>query len=374
MGELFSSREPVRIGVLFSPTSLFRDFETAFMQGTIAGIMSVNRSGGIAGRPIEPVFYDPQSDPSRYPGLVSRLVLEDDVSHIFGCMTSPTRKAAMPVVERLGALLWYPNQYEGFEISPNIVYGGPCPNQYNVPLIEYIRETGRRRVFMAGSDYSFPHECLRIFRELAEGLGVEIVGETYIPLSAPDDAYFRMVRDARSEGADIVVSAVVYPGLQKLFRAFRASALNAIDMPLANVAGSDLDFSVADTECVSGHIAVGSYFAGADGAGSGSFINDLQALYGQRARANMHTLASYNQIRLFARTLEASGSLDLDAMRDALPNVSIDSIEGKVSVDSTYQCILSCPRIGVANDRGRYDVVRSTSTAVAPDPYMVAYA
>lgn len=343
------------------------------MQGTIAGIAAVNQAGGIGGRMIEPVFYDPKSEPSAYPGLISRLVLEDEVSHIFGCVISPARKAAMPVVERVGAMLWYPNQYEGFEISPNVVYGGPCPNQYNVPLARFIRDSGRRRVFLAGSDYSFARECLRIFRELAEGLGIDIVGETYLPFLAPDDDYFRTIGAARAMTADIIVSAVVYPGLLKLFRAFKASRSNAIDMPLANVAGSEMDFALARPDCVEGHIAVGPYFAGMQSAENTAFIEDLHRIYGSRARPNMHTLASYNQIRLFASTLELAHSPDPDCMREVLPQVCIASAQGSIRVDPTYQCVICKPNIGVATEQSEYSVISPAPSAIAPDPYMVGY-
>ena len=47
---------------------------------------------------------------------------------IFGCYTSSSRKAVLPVVERRNGLLWYPTLYEGFEYSPNVIYTGAAPN------------------------------------------------------------------------------------------------------------------------------------------------------------------------------------------------------------------------------------------------------
>ena len=72
-------------------------------------------------------------------------MIEDEVSTIFGCYTSSSRKAVLPVVERLNGLLWYPTLYEGFEFSPNVIYTGAAPNQNSVAL-SYVSQpdtTGR---------------------------------------------------------------------------------------------------------------------------------------------------------------------------------------------------------------------------------------
>ena len=67
-----------------------------------------------------------------------RLMIEDGVNTIFGCYTSSSRKAVLPVVERLNGLLWYPTLYEGFEASPNIIYTGAAPNQNSLALCRFL--------------------------------------------------------------------------------------------------------------------------------------------------------------------------------------------------------------------------------------------
>ncbi|MCH3072689.1 aliphatic amidase expression-regulating protein AmiC, partial [Listeria monocytogenes] len=97
------------------------------------------------------------------------------------CYMSHTRKAVMPVVERADALLCYPTPYEGFEYSPNIVYGGPAPNQNSAPLAAYlIRHYGERVVFI-GSDYIYPRESNHVMRHLYRQHGGTVLEEIYIP-------------------------------------------------------------------------------------------------------------------------------------------------------------------------------------------------
>jgi len=52
---------------------------------------------------IEPVIYDPASDPKQFRSLAERLLEIDRIRLLFGCYMSSTRKAVLPVVEAIGA-------------------------------------------------------------------------------------------------------------------------------------------------------------------------------------------------------------------------------------------------------------------------------
>jgi branched-chain amino acid transport system substrate-binding protein len=136
--------------VLFSETGVTSVIERSQRLGTWLAIEEVNGAGGINGREIELVAYDPESRPSRYQALARRLVTEDGVRVILGCYMSSTRKAIIPVVEKSNSLLLYPTLYEGFEYSRNIIYTGAAPNQNSVQLAEYMTRMHGSRVFMVG--------------------------------------------------------------------------------------------------------------------------------------------------------------------------------------------------------------------------------
>ena len=69
---------------------------------------------------------------------------------------SASRKAMLPVFQRLKSLLWYPVQFEGNECSPNIMYSGAQPNQQIVPALTWAEGKGYKSYFLIGSDYVFP--------------------------------------------------------------------------------------------------------------------------------------------------------------------------------------------------------------------------
>ncbi|WP_318528580.1 MULTISPECIES: transporter substrate-binding protein [unclassified Mesorhizobium] len=116
--------EPWLVGVLFSQTGFTSVSEQAQLRGTLIAIEEINQNGGVNGRPIQPVVYDPGSDAKAYGQYAKKLMVEDGATTIFGCYTSDCRKAVLPVVERLNGLLWYPTPYEGIEFSPNVICTG----------------------------------------------------------------------------------------------------------------------------------------------------------------------------------------------------------------------------------------------------------
>src|ERR1700757_783247 len=181
-----SDREVWRVGVLFSRSGLMAVTESEHFFGTALAIEEINKAGGILGREIEVIAYDPGSAPETFRKMADRLLTEDGASIIFGCSHSAERKAVLPAIERRNGLLWYPSLYEGFEYSPNVVYTGACPNQNSFPLAEYLVRNHGRRVLMAGSDYIYPRESNRIMRDLVESYGGKNVDEVYVPMAASE--------------------------------------------------------------------------------------------------------------------------------------------------------------------------------------------
>ncbi|MFN3614150.1 MAG: transporter substrate-binding protein, partial [Rubrimonas sp.] len=98
-----------RVGLLFSGSGATDLPETEHAMGVRLAIDEVNAAGGVLGRPIEAVAYDPGGDLDAYSRYAERLMTADAVSVIFGCHASDTRKVVLRSVERRNGLLWYPS-------------------------------------------------------------------------------------------------------------------------------------------------------------------------------------------------------------------------------------------------------------------------
>ena len=54
-------RDPIKVGVLFSQTGVTSTIESTQLQGTLLAFEEINESGGIDGRELQPICYDPAS-------------------------------------------------------------------------------------------------------------------------------------------------------------------------------------------------------------------------------------------------------------------------------------------------------------------------
>ena len=357
---------------MFSSSGRSSFVESAFLRGTILGIDVVNASGGIGGRPIEIVYRDPKCDPRQYPAAIRDLVLNEGVTSIFGCVSSLCRKAAMPMIEKLGAVLWYPTQFEGFEHCPNILYGGQCPNQYILPLFNYLYRRGCRRFCLIGTDSIFPRETLRVFRELAQHKSVDILDETYLDI-ADERRFFEELQRILRLKPDTIVSAVAPPALSQFFRSYQAAGGHAPDVPIAAVTASEIDMMLLGGDLLHDHIAVGPYFETMHNASNDRFLAALRRRYGLAARGNMRTESAYDQVLLFARAAELANDTELDALLDAVYRVELEAPQGTIRMDARTNCTFSRPRIGVATRSGQYVVAAEADEPVEPDPFLLNY-
>ncbi len=109
-------------------------------------IDEINAAGGLLGKKIKPVIEDGASDWPTFAEKTKKLLQKDSVVTIFGCWTSASRKAVLPVVEQNKGLLWYPVQYEGVESSPNIFYIGATTNQQIIPAVTWLLAKQRQEI------------------------------------------------------------------------------------------------------------------------------------------------------------------------------------------------------------------------------------
>ena len=72
-----ANKDPIRVGVLFSETGATSTIGRSQLQGTLLAIDEINEAGGVDGREVVPVRYDPCSDPAIYSVLAEKLITED---------------------------------------------------------------------------------------------------------------------------------------------------------------------------------------------------------------------------------------------------------------------------------------------------------
>ena len=200
------SAEPIKVGVLHSLSGTMSISEVAVKDGTLMAIAEINAKGGLLGRQIEPVVEDGASDWPTFAEKARKLISKDKVVVVFGCWTSASRKAVLPVFEKADHLLIYPVQYEGLEASKNIVYTGAAPNQQIMPSVTWLLKQNKKKFFLLGSDYVFPRTANLIIKAQLKAEGGTLVGEEYTPLGHTE--YSTVINKIKAAKPDVVYNTL----------------------------------------------------------------------------------------------------------------------------------------------------------------------
>ena len=363
-------RDVWRVGVLFSRSGLMAVSESEHFFGTALAIEEINNAGGILGREIEVVAYDPGSIPETYRKMADRLLTEDGASVIFGCSTSAERKAVLPAIERRNGLLWYPSLYEGFEYSPNVIYTGACPNQNSFPLAEYIVRKNGPRVYLIGSNYIYPRESNRIMRDLVESYSGQVVGEQYVSMEASDSELTRALEAIRMQSPDVVFSTIVGRTAQRFYRLFAAMGFDPARVPIASLTMAEGELREIGPEFCVGHLTAASYFGSLKRENNIRFKTAFANAYGKDRPVSMWSAGAYAQVKLFERALTQAGSLDTQRLVDAALGLSLDAPEGPIQIDPDNNHVWLTPRIGRVRPDGEFDIVWEGKSPIKPDPYL----
>lgn len=366
-----NTSQPWEVGVLFSRTGCMSIIEETQYRGTMIAIEEINELGGVNGRELVPRVYDPQSDNSQYCALSRKLLSDDGVKTIFGCYTSSSRKVVLPIVERLNGLLWYPTLYKGFEYSPNIIYTGAAPNQNSVTLCDYLLSNYGNRFYFVGSDYIYPRESNRIMRDFLAERGGDVVGETYLPLSARREDFIPVVRDIKRMRPDVIFSTVVGEPTVYLYQIFAEMGLDPRTTPIASLTTTEAEIKAMGYDVGEGHITAAPYFQGLDSASNASFIRRYKKRYGEDESTNMCVESAYFQVHLFAKALELVNSMDADVLRPVVLGSSLEAPQGEVTINPACSHANVWSRIGRANRAGQFDVVAQSVSQVEADPFLI---
>lgn len=364
---------PWAVGVLFSQSGVTGYVEQSQLQGTLLAIEEINAEGGVLGRLIQPVIYDPGSEPEGFRRYATKLLAEDGVSVIFGCCTSRCRKPVLPLVERRNGVLFYPTTYEGFEYSPNVIYTGAAPNQSSIQLASFLLERYGKRFCFVGSDYVYPREANRVMRELIEDQGGSVLDEVYVDIHAPRADFDPIARRILAQEPDIIFSTVVGESTAHFYEACAAAGLDAERTPIASLTTTEAEVGLMDRKAAKGHITAAPYFQSVDTPENKRFVEAYQRRFGKNARTNMSAEAAYFQVHLFARGLSQVGSMDPDKLIPTILGLQLKAPQGLVMVDPDNNHTCLWPRIGRVNDEGLFDILEDARQSVRPDPYLVSY-
>ena len=339
----------------------------SLVDAILMAIDEVNQHGGVLGRPLHPVVQDGESRPTLFAKKATQLIREDQVQTIFGCWTSASRKAVLPIIERESQLLWYPVQYEGYEQSPAIMYGGAAPNQQIIPALEWGISQFGKKVFLVGSDYIFPRTANRLIKaELSRHHGI-LGGEYYQPLGRQD--FRNAIQAINNRKPDFIMNTINGDSNQGFFQALAEANLSAETLPVISMSIAEDELQRIGLELTQGHYAAWNYFQSIDTPANHQFVSSFQQRYGSDRVTDDPLESAYVQVHLYAMAATKAGTTQPRAVRKAAQGLIFDAPQGLIRVDPQTYHTWKVARIGQIQGNGQFRIVWSSQLPIKPNPF-----
>ncbi len=363
--------DSIKVGILHSLSGTMAISEVSVRDAELLAIEEINRSGGVLGKKIEPVVEDGASDWPTFAEKAQKLISSDNVAATFGGWTSASRKAMLPVFERNKSLLYYPVQYEGLEASPYIFYSGATTNQQIIPGLEYLKEQGKTRVFLLGSDYVFPRTANKEIKAWAKANGMQILGEEYTPLGNTE--YSTTINKIKAAKPDAVFNTLNGDSNVAFFKQLKAAAVTPQQLPVLSVSVAEEEVRGIGAAQIAGHPVAWNYYQGTDEPKNAEFVKAYKGKYGADRVTDDPIEAGYVQVQLWAKAVNKAGTTNVEKVKQASKGLTYEAPEGKVTIDGENQHLYKTPRIGVVQPDGLIREVSTADEPVKPDPYLKTY-
>ncbi|WP_297819010.1 urea ABC transporter substrate-binding protein [uncultured Paraglaciecola sp.] len=367
--------DTIKVGVLHSLSGTMAISETTLKDTVLMMIEKQNEKGGILGKKLEAVVVDPASNWPLFAEKTRELLAKDKVDVIFGCWTSVSRKSALPVLEELNGLLFYPVQYEGEESSKNVFYTGAAPNQQAIPAVDYLmNDIGATRWVLAGTDYVYPRTTNKILEAylLAKGVKAEDIMINYTPFGHSD--WQGIVSDIKKFGSQgkktAVVSTINGDANIPFYKELGNQGISAEDIPVVAFSVGEEELSGFDTKPLVGHLAAWNYFQSVDSEANDAFIAEWKEYIGDEKRVTNDPMeATYIGFEMWVKAVEKAGTTEVDAVEQAMIGVAVPNLTGGTAVMNANHHLSKPVLIGEIQEDGQFEVVWETPDTVIGDAW-----
>jgi urea transport system substrate-binding protein len=273
---------------------------------------------------------------------------------IIGMITSLERAAALSVSVPAKKLVIYPTYYEGGECQRYLACTGQIPNQSVDAFVPWIEANVGKSVYILGSDYAWPQKTAEAISAAFAVSGGTTLGTEFFPFGTQDfGPALDRIRAAKPDvvwelfaGADAVTFVKQFasykPGGQLL--------TNGLDeLFTTSIGGADVE----------GIIVNQSYFTTLDSPANTAFLTNYRAKYGAAAIVNSIAEATYDAVWLYAKTVEAAGTAETEAVINALGQAAFDAPQGPVRFNPTNQHMITNSIIGRCRADGLFDIIEN---------------
>lgn len=353
--------EPLKIGLMEDVSGDLAVIGMPKLHGSQLAVEEINKAGGVMGRPLELIHLDPQGDNARYQEFTRRLLSKDKVDVLIGGITSASREAVRPIVDKTQTPYFYTNQYEGGVCDANMISMGAIPEQQFSTLIPYMVEKFGKKVYVVAADYNFGQISAEWNRTILKQLGGTVVGEEFIPLGVSQFA--QTIQNIQKAKPDWILTINVGAAQDSFFEQAQAAKLN---LPMGSSIKIMLGFEhkrFAPPALNRMHAAA-NWFEEIDTAPAEDFKKRWHAKFPSEPYINDMGYNAYTAIYMYKELVEQAKSTKLADMRKVIATgkACIEAPEGQVCIDPKSQHTSHRMRLIAVDEKHAVKVLKDYGT------------
>jgi urea transport system substrate-binding protein len=376
----------VKVGVLHSLSGTMAISETSLRDTLLFAFDEINAHGGVMGYKIEPIVVDGASNWPLFAEKSKQLLEQDKVAVVFGCWTSVSRKSVLPVFEKDDGLLFYPVQFEGEELSKDVIYTAEAVNQQATPAVDYLLDQGIKKFYLLGTDYVYPQTTnLILFKYLqSKGVPIENIGGglrrdesgkvisagKYVPFGYTDfQQIVSEIKQFAAGGDACVINTINGDSNVPFFKEIVAAGLTPSECPVVSFSLAEDELRSMPTQNLVGELGCWTYFMSLNTAENKSFLKrwnhwltteDYPGVVQEHRVVDSPMVLSYDGVYLWKAAVEKAGSFDVDKVRAALESgdISFEGPGGKITVQANHYTTKNV-YIGETRANGQFRILKS---------------
>jgi branched-chain amino acid transport system substrate-binding protein len=349
--------EPIKVGLMEDVSGDLALIGEPKLHGSELAVDEINKAGGIMGRPIQLVHLDPQGDNARYQEFARRLLYRDKVDVLIGGITSASREAVRPIVDRTDVPYIYTNQYEGGVCDANMISTGALPEQQFSTLLPYMVKTYGNRVYVIAADYNFGQIMAEWNRTLLKQQGGAVVGEEFIPLGVSQ--FGQTIQNIEKAKPDWLLALNVGSAQDSFFDQAQAAKLN---LPMGSTIKimSGFEHKRFAPPALNRMNVTANWFEEIDTPAANSFKQRWRAKFPREKYINDMGYNAYVALYLYKNLVEAAKSTKLEELRKVIAtgNACVDAPEGRICIDPKSQHMSHHMRLLTVDQHNEVKVVK----------------
>lgn len=352
--------EPVKVGSILDSTGPINIYGLPMVDATGFAIDDINANGGVLGRPLELIQRDGQSSNDKYVEFANELIVGQRVAVLMGGITSASREAVRPVVDREGIVYFYNEQYEGGVCDKFVFATGVVPTQQlKTTLIPWTLENVGKKVFTLAADYNYGQISADWVDVFLKEQGGEHVGVEFIPLDVTD--FGAIINKVQAANPDAVMSLLVGGNHISFYRQFAAAGLKDKIKIVSPTLGLGNEQIVLSPEEGQGIVVAYPYYQELDNPTNRDFVQRWHERYGANyAYITDSACTVWNGWHLWAMAVNQAGSLETDKVIEALESgLEFDSPEGPIRLDPGSHHVVHSAHIAEVNDQQGFTISES---------------